>query len=124
MASVTTLIVEDHALNRCLLKDLLEWHGHTVIEAVGGDDAWEALAHARPDLVLLDILIPGGGGERLLARMRADARLADVPVVAVTALSMPDDRTRLIDAGFDAYVTKPYDTRDLLLLVDGLVERR
>lgn len=122
MSTRTTLVVEDHALNRCLLKDLLEWHGHTVVEAIGGDDAWEALTRARPDLVMLDIQIPGGGGERLLARIRADARLADIPVVAVTALSMPADRARLLDAGFDAYVAKPYDTKDLLALVDGFLE--
>ncbi|MDP2309176.1 MAG: response regulator [Pseudomonadota bacterium] len=119
-----TLIVEDHALNRCLLRDLLEWHGHEVVEAIGGEDAWTALDLEPPDLVLCDIQIPGGGGERLLARIRADARMAEVPVVAVTALSMPTDRTRLLDAGFDAYVAKPFDRRALLEVVDGFVGRR
>lgn len=119
-----TLVVEDHALNRFLLRDLLVWHGHEVIEAVGADDAWEALLSSRPDLVLCDIQIPNGGGEHLLARMRADPRLADVPVIAVTALTMPGERTRLLDAGFDAYVAKPFATRDLLELVDGFVGAR
>lgn len=119
--AVTSLVVEDHELNRCLLRDLLEWHGHRVIEAVGVDDAWDALVLEKPDVVLLDIQIPGGGGELLLTRIRADARLADLPVIAVTALSMPEDRTRLLDAGFDAYVVKPYEIRALLEVVDGFL---
>ncbi|MDP2315117.1 MAG: response regulator [Pseudomonadota bacterium] len=119
----TTLVVEDHPINRRLLRDLLEWRGHDVVEAVGVDDAWDALVARAPDLVLLDIQIPGGGGDHLLTRMRADPRMMGLPVVAVTAQSMPGDRERLLARGFDAYVSKPIDTRAFIQLVDGLVGR-
>lgn len=116
----TILLVEDHPLNRRLVRDLLETAGHTVIEAVGVDDGRARLAETRFDLALVDIQIPGGGGESLLASMRADPRTRDIPAVAVTALAMPGDAQRLLAAGFDAYVSKPIDVRDFRALVARL----
>lgn len=115
------LVVEDNALNRALLRDILEYAGHTVVEASGVDDGWGALQGEPPALVLLDILIPGGGGEHLLGRIRSTPRTAALRVVAVTALAMPGDRERLLSAGFDAYVSKPYDTAALADLVERLL---
>lgn len=119
----TILVVEDNVLNRALLRDILEYAGHAVVEAGGVDDAWVALSDGPPDLVLLDILIPGGGGEHLIARIRREPRLAGLRVVAVTALAMPGDRERLLRAGFDEYVSKPYDTLALSDLVQSLLVR-
>lgn len=119
----TVLVVEDNSLNRALLRDILEYGGHAVIEAGAVQDAWAALGGDPPDLVLLDVLIPGGGGEHLIQRIRGEARLARLPVVAVTALAMPGDRERLLRAGFDEYVSKPYDTLALSDLVESLLDR-
>lgn len=107
----TILVVEDHAPGRGLLRDLLEVWGYDVVEAEDADAGWEALQREQVGLVIMDIQIPGGGGEALLARMKADSRLRRVPVVAVTAFAMRGDRERLLAAGFDEYVPKPIDTR-------------
>jgi two-component system cell cycle response regulator DivK len=118
----TVLVVEDNVINRRLLRDLLVYGGHEVWEAGGVLEALERLEHGVPDIALLDIQIPGGGGESLLDRIRADPRTTTLKVVAVTALAMPGDRERLLAAGFDAYVSKPIDTREFLSLIFDLLE--
>jgi CheY-like chemotaxis protein len=105
------LVVEDNALNRRLVRDVLELGGHEVHEACTVDDARALLAEATFDVVVMDIQVPGGGGLSLLREMRGQQRLAEVPVVAVTASSMHGDRERLLQAGFDGYLSKPIDTR-------------
>ncbi|MBX3219172.1 MAG: response regulator [Labilithrix sp.] len=105
------LVVEDHPMNRLLVRDVLEHRGHEVVEARNVDEAARALAARVPDLVLLDVQIPGGGGEAVLRSIREQAELATLPVVAVTAFAMAGDRARLLAAGFDGYVSKPIDTR-------------
>ncbi|MBX3203541.1 MAG: response regulator [Labilithrix sp.] len=105
------LVVEDHPMNRLLVRDVLEHRGHEVVEARNVDEAARALAARVPDLVLLDIQIPGGGGEAVLRSIREHPELATLPVVAVTAFAMAGDRARLLAAGFDGYVSKPIDTR-------------
>lgn len=107
------LVVEDHPLNRKLVRDILEHRGHEIIEATSVAEGRERLREARPDLVLLDVHMPGGGGEILLAEIRSspDPALARLPVLAVTALAMRGDRERLLRAGFDGYFSKPIDTR-------------
>lgn len=107
----TILVVEDHAQSRSLLRDVLEvWH-YIVLEADDAGQGWDVLQREKVDLVVMDIQLPGGSGEGLLARMKADSRLRAVPVVAVTAFAMRGDRERLLAAGFDDYVPKPIDTR-------------
>jgi CheY-like chemotaxis protein len=105
------LVVEDNPLNLRLVRDILEYRGHEVVSAGSVPEARVRLAEAAPDLVLLDIQIPGGGGELLLREIRAHPELARRPVVAVTALAMDGDRERLLAAGFDGYLSKPIDTR-------------
>ena len=105
------LVVEDNALNFQLVRDILEYRGHEIELATTVQEARALLAAARPDLVLLDIQLPGGGGVLLLQEIRATPALADLPVIAVTALAMGGDRERLLQAGFDAYLSKPIDTR-------------
>jgi two-component system cell cycle response regulator len=104
-------IVEDNALNLRLHQDILEYRGHQVSSASNTGQAWEALQRERPDLLLLDIHVPGGGGEKLLREIRATPPLASLPVIAVTALAMEGDRERLLAQGFDGYLAKPIDTR-------------
>lgn len=105
------LLVEDNAKNRQLVRAILEHRGHRVREAGSVDEGRAALREELPDVVLLDIQIPGGGGESLLSEIRGEPRLAHLPVVAFTAFAMAGDRERLLRAGFDGYLSKPIDTR-------------
>lgn len=105
------LIVEDNPLNLRLLREVLEHRGHGVDWAMSVDQARQRLRATRPDLILLDIQIPGGGGELLLREIKSDPCYAGVPVIAVTALAMEGDRQRLLKLGFDGYFSKPIDTR-------------
>jgi CheY-like chemotaxis protein len=110
-APARILIVEDNPLNRLLIHDILELRGHQVVEAATVDEARAALRAARPDLLLLDVQIPGGGGEAIIREVRKRADLRDLPIVAVTSLAMPGDRERLLSIGFQGYLSKPIDTR-------------
>lgn len=104
------LVVEDNALNRRLFEVVLTAAGHVVESAVDVPQA-RAKLHPGIDLVVLDIQIPGGGGEYLLREIRRTPSLRDLPVVAVTALAMAGDKERLLAAGFDGYLSKPIDVR-------------
>jgi CheY-like chemotaxis protein len=112
---VTTIaVVEDNADNRLLLRALLG-HLYALREYESGLEALAGFALDAPDVVLLDISLPGISGVEVLARMRADARLARVRVVALTAHAMNGDRAAFLEAGFDEYVAKPIVDEGLLL---------
>ncbi|MFW5472869.1 response regulator [Knoellia sp. CPCC 206450] len=107
------LLVEDNDKNLKLARDVLEHAGFVVHTAVTGE---EAVAHAQetpPDLVLMDLQLPGIDGHAALARLRDDRRTADIPVVALTAFAMKQDRERAREAGFDGYLEKPISVRHL-----------
>lgn len=103
------LVIEDNDINRRLLRELLVHRGHEVVEACSFGEACDRLGEGLPDLVLTDLQIPGGGGERVLAEIRADPGRRELPVIVVTAAAMRGDRERLLHAGFDAYLSKPID---------------
>lgn len=105
------LLVEDYPMNRTLARELLEHHGHEVIEARDVAEAHARLGESVFDAVLLDIQIPGGGGTAVLGFIRAQPALRALPVIAVTAQAMTGDRERFLGAGFDGYISKPIDTR-------------
>jgi len=117
------LVVEDNPLNRLLLHDILELRGHEVVEASSVDEALPLLDAARLDLLLLDVQIPGGGGEAVVKEVRKRAALVDLPIVAVTSLAMPGDRERLLGSGFQGYLSKPIDTRTFGPTVEGFLRR-
>ena len=102
----TIAVVEDNADNRLLLHALLDGQ-YTVVEYENGIDALHGLSAHRPDLVLLDISLPGMDGNEILARIRADAGLNGLPVIALTAHAMSGDREKYLNAGFNDYITKP-----------------
>jgi CheY-like chemotaxis protein len=105
------LIVEDNPRNLKLVRDLLQHAGYRTLEATTAEDGLAlATAHA-PDLVLMDVQLPGMDGIEALARLRADHATAGIPVVAVTAFAMKDDRERFVAAGFDGYLEKPISVR-------------
>ena len=107
-------VVEDNPDNRLLVQVILE-PLYEVVESENGFVALAGLPHARPDLVLLDISLPEMDGTEVLRRLRADATLRPLPVIALTAHAMAGDREKFIAAGFDDYVTKPIVDENLLL---------
>ena len=115
----TIAVVEDNADNRLLLHAILG-DRYELVEYENGADALAGMSNARPDLVLLDISLPGMDGNEILRRMREDARLRALPVVALTAHAMSGDRERFLAAGFNDYVTKPIVDDTLLT---GAIER-
>jgi two-component system cell cycle response regulator DivK len=105
------LIVEDNEKNLKLARDLLNYHGVVTIEATNAEDG-VALARERvPGLVLMDIQLPGMDGVSALGQLRADPATAKIPVVAMTASVMKEDRERFDKAGFDGFITKPIDVK-------------
>lgn len=110
----TVLVVEDHPANMKLVVLLLEKAGYAVLQA---DDAERGLALARehrPDLVLMDIQLPGVDGLAATRRLKADPQTAGIKVVALTAFAMTGDERRVFDAGCDDYISKPVRYRELL----------
>ena len=114
MAMKKIAVVEDNPDNRLLVQVILE-SLYEVIEYENGFTALEGMAKQKPDLVLLDVSLPGMDGSEVLQRIRADGELRDVPVIALTAHAMTGDREKYLAAGFDDYVTKPIVDETLLL---------
>jgi CheY-like chemotaxis protein len=111
--SPRVLVIEDNALNLKLVRDVLQHAGYDVVEAATGELGVASAASEPPDLVLLDLQLPGIDGHETLRRLRAGVLPDRVPVVAVTALAMAEDRDRAQRAGFDGYLEKPISPRSL-----------
>lgn len=105
------LIVEDNDKNLKLARDLLRYHGFETIEATNAEDGITLAVSRKPHLVLMDIQLPGMDGVSALQKLRADAATAAIPVVAMTASVMKEDRERFDKAGFDGFITKPIDVK-------------
>jgi two-component system, cell cycle response regulator DivK len=118
MAGAQILVVEDNEKNMKLFRDLLQVNGYRTIEAATGRRAVELAIEHGPDLVLMDVQLPDIDGVEALARLRADARTASVPVLAVTAQAMEGDRERFLAAGFDGYISKPVDITALVRTIE------
>jgi CheY-like chemotaxis protein len=113
MSDRLVLVVEDNEKNLKLVRDILRCEGFDVMEARTAEDGVALAAERLPDLVLMDVQLPGMDGVEALRRLRRCSATASMPVVAVTALAMKDDRVRLLEAGFDGYLEKPISARDL-----------
>lgn len=116
------LVVEDNDRSRKLLKILLRSREYNVIEAATGEEAMNCLEGQKPDLILMDIQLPKVDGLALIKEIKDRAETKDIPIVAVTAYSMKGDRERILEAGCDAYVSKPINTRELPLLIEELLK--
>ena len=108
------LIVEDNDKNLKLVRDVLEVKGFATVEAGTGEDGIRLAAERKPDLILMDIQLPGISGIDALKALRAEPATAKIPVVAVTASVMQQDRKLITEAGFDGYVAKPINIKEFL----------
>jgi CheY-like chemotaxis protein len=116
------LVVEDNPLNLKLVRDVLGAAGYDVVSATSGEDGLRLAAEDPPDLVLMDLQLPGIDGAETMRRLR-DGPLADhVPVVAVTAFAMAEDQANATRAGFDGYLQKPISVRGLVSEVQGFLQ--
>jgi two-component system cell cycle response regulator DivK len=118
----TVLVVEDNPKNLKLIKAVLEFSGFEVIEAVSGEEGVRLAGEASPDLILMDLQLPGIDGAEALRQIRTAQVGPEVPVVAVTAFAMADDRERAFASGVDGYVEKPISARALPQQVRDFIE--
>ena len=124
MTAGRILVIEDNPTNMKLVRDVLRFRGYDVLEATTGEDGVRVALEQTPDLVLLDLQLPGIDGHETLRRLRRDHPRGRVPVVAVTALAMAQDRARAAQAGFDGYLEKPISVRSLGDQVAGFLALR
>ena len=113
----TILVVEDNATNMKLSTFLLESADHTVIAATSAEIGLTLAREAHPDLILMDIQLPGMDGLQATALLKADEATRDIPVIALTALAMKGDEERILAAGCDGYIAKPLDYKDFLAAI-------
>jgi CheY-like chemotaxis protein len=116
------LVIEDNEKNLKLVRDILQYRGFRTVEARTAEEGIELARTHVPDLVLMDIRLPGMDGMAALEVLRAEPRTAGIPVVAVTASVMPDERDRFRAAGFDGFIEKPIDVRAFPALVAGFID--
>ena len=122
MANEVILVVEDDSKSRKLVRDLLTFKGYEIIEAETGEEGVRLAQERRPGLVLMDIRLPGIDGIHALERLRAENGTRGIPVMAMTASVMSGDRQRVLDAGFDAFQSKPIKIKDFVAAVEQLLK--
>ena len=108
------LVVEDQEDNRRIMRDLLTSVGYEVIEAVTGEDGVAMADSQRPDLILMDIQLPGLDGYEATRQIKANPDLEHIPIIVVTSYALSGDDVKAFEAGCDAYVSKPFSPRELL----------
>jgi two-component system cell cycle response regulator DivK len=116
----TILIVEDNEKNMKLARDVLQSKGYSTLEAVTGEDGVRLARERKPDLILMDIQLPGLNGIDALGQLRADPATSRIPVVAFTASVTPTDRSQINEAGFDGFLSKPINLKEFLETVGRL----
>ena len=121
MTAAMILVVEDNVRNLKLIRDVLDFAGFEVVAAASAEEGIAIALEHPPDLVLMDLQLPGIDGTEALRRLRESPRTESVPVVAVTAFAMKDDRESALMAGFDGYLEKPISVRALPSQVRGFL---
>ena len=124
MAGELILIVEDNEKNRKLERDLLQYHGYRVLEAITGEEGLRLAQETPPALILMDIQLPGISGIEALTRLRAEPATRAIPVMAVTASAMTHDRQKILDAGFDGYQSKPISVKEFVAAVRRMLDEK
>ena len=116
------LVVEDNLDNYELVRTILELAGFDTFLAVNGRDGVDATRKQKPDLILMDMALPEMDGWDATQRIREDPETRDIPMIALTVHTLPRERKRALDAGVDAYLSKPYDAAQLIKLVESTLE--
>ena len=116
------LVVEDQEDNRRIMRDLLASAGYQVIEAVTGEDGVAAAETQRPDLILMDIELPGLDGYEATRQIKANPDLQHIPIIVVTSYALSGDDVKAYEAGCDDYVSKPFSPRELLAKIREYLE--
>jgi two-component system cell cycle response regulator DivK len=124
MAGELILIIEDNENNRMLVRDVLQSRGYETAETDTAEEGLRLARAPRPALILMDIQLPGMNGMEALKLLRADAATRDIPVMAVTASAMTQDRQKIMAAGFDAYQSKPINVREFVEAVRAILTAR
>ena len=123
MAGELILIVEDNEKNRKLVRDVLQFNGYKTVEAVTAEAGIQLARAEKPDLILMDIQLPGMDGITALGHLRADPTTKGIAVIAVTASAMTQDRQKILAAGFDGYQTKPINVKEFMGAVRQTLDR-
>ena len=123
MAGELILIVEDNEKNRKLERDVLQFHGYRMVEAVTAEEGVRLARESLPALILMDIQLPGISGIEALRQLRADPETRAIPVMAVTASAMTQDRQKILAAGFDGYQSKPISVKEFVAAVRRMLDR-
>jgi len=116
------LIIEDDELNQKLVKEILRMGNYRTIEAMDAETGIQMARRHKPDLILMDIHLPKMDGLSATRLIKSDEDLKQIPIVALTALAMPEDLGKALEAGCDDYVSKPFRIEDLLKTIDQLLE--
>ncbi len=124
MSAELILIIEDNELNLKLVRDVLQHQGYRTVEANTARAGLGLALENQPDLIVLDIWLPDLDGIQVLEQLRRSPRTSEIPCMAVTASAMADERARIIGAGFDVYLSKPFHIKEFLLHVQRVLERR
>jgi two-component system cell cycle response regulator DivK len=117
----TVLVVEDEPLNRKLIRDILAHRGTAVIEASNGREGVDLAAEMNPGLILMDIQLPGMNGMEATRLIKANPASRHIPIVALTGYAMDGDEKRMLEAGCDGYLSKPFKIKELLQLVESFL---
>ena len=115
------LIVEDIAMNRRLIRDILTYHGYEVIEAENGEEAVRIAREQKPDLIIMDLQMPVMNGYEAIKVLKSDPVTKNIKILAVTSFAMAGDRETALETGADGYISKPINTRDLPKVVERLL---
>jgi len=118
------LVVEDNLDNYELVRTILDFAGYDTFLAVNGRDGVDAARMQKPDLILMDLSLPEMDGWDAIKYIREDPETAQIPMIALTAHTLPLARKRALDAGVDAYLPKPFDASQLIRLVDSTLEKK
>jgi two-component system, cell cycle response regulator len=121
---MNVLVIEDHATDRKLLSAVLKMDGHVVHERASAEGAVDAILAVKPDIVLMDLRLPGVDGLELVRQLKANEATSRVPLVVITAYPEAYPREELLAAGCDAYILKPIDTRELPRQLEQLAGKR
>ena len=123
MAEELILMIEDNEKNRKLMRDVLQYQGYKTVESENAEEGLRMAGTLAPALILMDIHLPGMNGIEALGALRADPATRGIPVMAVTASVMPQDREMVTSAGFDAYQSKPINVKEFVGAVKELLKR-